>query len=68
MPVQGTNRDKLNKTDIYDLLVKMNQEYILSYPNNLPCCIIQLLDQTHNCNIISDNGCCNCIQKWLNSR
>lgn len=65
MPVKGTNRDKLNNTNIYDLLVKMNKEYSKLHPDG---CIIELLDPTHNCNIIIDNGCCNCIQKWLNSR
>lgn len=65
MPVKGTNRDKLNNTNIYDLLVKMNKEYIKLHPDG---CIIKLLDSQHECNVIFLNGCNDCIQKWLNSR
>lgn len=65
MPVKGTNRDKLNNTSIYDLLIKMNKEYIKLHPDG---CIIELLDPQHDCDTVFPNGCSDCIQKWLNSR
>lgn len=58
MPVKGTNRDKLNNTDIYDLLVKMNIELISRN------CILSILEKNHKC----EGNCPDCIQKWLNSR
>lgn len=68
MPVKGTNRDKLNKTDIYDLLVKMNDEYFRQHPTDYTCCVVRLLNPQHDCNIVFEKGCNDCIQKWLNSR
>lgn len=58
MSVKGTNRDKLNNTSIYDLLVKMNSELISRN------CILSIFEKNHKC----ECNCPDCIQKWLNSR
>lgn len=53
-----TNREKLTKTNIYDLLCRINSQ--------TPCfCIIQALGDENKPDICDDK-CDKCIESWLN--
>ena len=55
-----TNREKLLNTNIYDLLITLNQTLL----EQKGTCIIDILEQKYNeCGL---NSCANCIQKYLN--
>jgi len=59
-----TNREKLLNTNIYDLLVKMNDNMITSM------CVLDLFVDGFvacpKCETISDFNCNKCIADWLN--
>ena len=53
-----TNREKLIKTNIYDLLCRINLE--------MPCfCVVQALGEEEKPDTC-DNNCDRCIESWLN--
>lgn len=56
-----TNRDKLIKTSPYDLLCKMQDNWL----GKMSCqCILDCVEGKHiDC---TDEGCDRCIEQWLN--
>ena len=62
-----TNREKLTKTALYDLLCAINKYIInksITEDNCCNMCVIQALQKPHRC--ICSGRCEECIQNWLN--
>ena len=61
-----TNREKLTKTALYDLLCNMNKNLAKVNPNG--ACIMKALNANYNykCEYILEYNCGECIQDWLN--
>lgn len=57
-----TNREKLTKTALYDLLCAINKP--ITEDNCYNMCVIQALQKPHRC--ICSGHCDECIQNWLN--
>lgn len=56
-----TNREKLTKTNIYDLLNKMQHNNF--YRKNCQCVIEYVVGKEIKC---TGEGCDRCIEQWLN--
>lgn len=65
-----TNREKLLKMNIYDVLCDMNEKLAFLDIDEYPCCVIQIFDTGRDClNIINNHTyrqCGECIANWLN--
>ena len=59
-----TNREKLTKTALYDLLCNMNKSLAKVNPNG--ACIMKALNANYKCEYILEYNCGECIQDWLN--
>lgn len=59
-----TNREKLIKTNIYDLLFRLNQN-ILALDNAESCIMSYIKDGRKSKKIECDKCCVSCISLWL---
>lgn len=59
-----TNRQRLDRTNMYDILVKINDN-IQNYVADNAQCVLDLIEpkKSHVC---KGKNCDECIQKWLN--
>lgn len=63
------NREKLLKTNMYDILFQMNKNLNAAHPVYGDKCIMDALigdEQKVADRCLGDNSCDRCIQSWLN--